>query len=57
MEFFTGKKKKKSRRAPTSRRGDITLENLRKRVPKGGLLDPSLRRGVGRLPTAKDVLG
>ncbi len=39
-------------------KGFPTIADLVKTVPKGGLLDPSLRRGVtGRIPTAKEVLG
>jgi len=57
MEFFAGKKKGKSRRARSGRQTDFTLGDLTKKIPKQGLLDPKLRRGVGRLPTTKQVLG
>lgn len=35
-----------------------TLDDLKKSVPGGGLLDPCLRRGVsGKVPTIKEVFG
>jgi len=43
--------------AKTTKRKQVTLGDIKRSIPKGGLLSPTLRGGFGKIPTKKTLYG